>query len=116
MDISRHALLKDLPKQVALFEETYRKQDINKSLQIGERLLSLYPDSHLGYYCCAKAYRGLGNMKKALSMIEKAVSSSPGGELELYVLLEANNIYRDIGIFETAAIFSYFGMFEEMCR
>lgn len=107
MDISRHALLKDLPKQVALFEETYRKQDINRSLQIGERLLSLYPDSHLGYYCCAKAYRGLGNMQKALSMIEKAVSSLPGGELELYVLLEANNIYRDIGIFETAAIFSY---------
>lgn len=107
MDISRHALLKELPTQVKLFEEALRKQDFDKSLQIGESLLNQYPDSHLGYYCCAKASRSLGNIKKALSMIEKAVSSTLGGELELYVLLEANSIYRDVDMLETAAIFSY---------
>ena len=46
-------------------------------------------------------------MKKALSMIENAVPESLQDELELYVLIEANNIYRDAGMFESAAIYSY---------
>ena len=59
----------------------------------------LFPKKHIAYYYLAKVYKALGNTKKYIYYLEKAVNYNP---LYLEAQLELAEAYKEVGEYEKA--------------